>query len=163
MRRIIDNNRGMTLIELVVTMVILGILATMILPSAKMTNQRVKEIELKRNLREIRSAIDDYKKTYDKAVDEKKIIPSLNKSGYPETLDILVEGYDFGGLTAYKKKFLRKIPEDPFHPVKPGEPKWGMRSVVDAPDSTNWGGEDVFDVYSLSDGTAIDGTKYKDW
>lgn len=164
MFKLLDNNRGLSLIELVVTMVILGILTSMILPSARMTATRTKELELKRSLREIRTAIDDYKKTYDKAVDEKKIIPSLNKpGGYPETLQVLVDGYDFGGLVSYKKKFLRRIPTDPFHPVKEGEPAWGMRSSADQPDSNSWGGEDVFDVYSLSDGTAIDGTKYKDW
>jgi general secretion pathway protein G len=164
MCRIFDNNRGLSLIELVVTMVILSILASMILPSARMTSTRVKELELKRSLREIRTALDDYKKTYDKAVDDKKIIPSLNKpGGYPETLKVLVEGYDFGGAVSYKKKFLRKIPTDPFHPVKEGEEPWGMRSYEDESDSNSWGGQDVFDVYSLSSGTAIDGTKYKDW
>lgn len=160
----LDNNRGLSLIELVVTMVILGILTSMIIPSARMTSIRLKELELKQSLREIRSALDEYKKNYDKAVEEKKIIPSLNKpAGYPETLQVLVDGYDFGGLVGYKKKFLRRIPTDPFHPVKEGEPAWGMRSYEDEPDSSSWGGQDVFDVYSLSDGTALDGTKYKDW
>jgi len=164
MRRIFHNNRGLSLIELVVTMVILTILASLILPSARMTTTRVKEIELKRNLRTIRTALDEYKKYYDKAVDEKKIIPSINKpGGYPETLQVLIDGYDFGGLTSYKQKFLRRVPGDPFHPVKGDEPAWGMRSYADQADSNSWGGEDVYDVYSLSDGTAIDGTKYKDW
>jgi general secretion pathway protein G len=163
MCRILENKRGVTLIELIVTMVILSIVAALILPSAQMTNKRVKEIELRRDLREIRLALDEYKKNYDMAVDQKLLLPSLDKSGYPETLQVLVEGYDFGGLTTYKKKFLRKIPQDPFHPVKGDEPKWGLRSYTDAPDSNSWGGEDVFDVYSLSEGTAIDGTKYKDW
>jgi general secretion pathway protein G len=164
MFRILHNNRGLSLIELVVTMVILGILASMILPSARMTSVRVKEIELKRNLRELRTALDEYKKYYDKAVDDKKIIPSLNKpAGYPETLQVLIDGYDFGGLVGYKKKFLRRVPMDPFHQAKEGEPVWGMRSYEDEPDSKSWGGQDVYDVYSLSDGTAIDGTKYKDW
>ena len=167
MHRILHNNRGLSLIELVVTMVILGILAAMILPSAQMTSTRVKEIELKRSLREIRGAIDEYKKYYDKAVDEKKIIPSLNKpGGYPETLKVLIEGFDFGGLVSYKKKFLRRVPPDPFHPPKQGEDPeeaWGRRSYEDDADSNSWGGQDVFDVYSLSDRTAIDGTKYKDW
>ena len=163
MCRIFNNNRGLSLIELVVTMVILSILGALILPSAQMTSKRVKEIELKRNLREIRTAIDDYKKNYDKAVEEKKLAPSLNKTGYPEDLQVLIDGYDFGGLTSYKKKFLRRVPKDPFHPVTGDEPPWGMRSYVDSQDSSSWGGEDVFDVYSQSDGTAIDGTKYKDW
>jgi len=163
MRRILVNNRGLSLIELVVTMVILTILAALILPSAQLMSKRNKELELRRNLREVRYAIDQYKKYYDKAVAEKKIMDVQNKSGYPETLKTLVDGYDFGGLTNYKLKFLRRIPQDPFHPVKGDEPAWGMRSYQDAPDSSSWGGEDVFDVYSLSDGVAIDGTKYKDW
>jgi len=163
MCKIFDNNRGLSLIELVVTMVILSVLAGLILPSARMTSTRVKEIELRRSLREIRTALDDYKKTFDRAVEEKKIVASLNQSGYPETLQVLVDGYDFGGLTNYKKKFLRRVPHDPFHPVQGNEELWGMRSYSDDADSSSWGGQDVFDVYSLSPGTAIDGTKYKDW
>lgn len=158
------NNRGISLIELIVTLVILSILAGLILPSAQMTMKRARELELRRDLRVIRTALDDFKKSYDQAIIEKKLIASLDKSGYPETLQILVEGYDFGGLVNYKKKFLRRIPTDPFNPPKPGEePKWGLRSYVDQPDSSSWGGEDVYDVYSLSVETAIDGTKYKDW
>jgi len=164
MRRIFDNNRGLSLIELVVTMVILGILGSLIIPSARMTSTRVKEMELRRDLREIRNALDEFKKNYDYSVEQKWIIPSLNKpAGYPETLQVLVDGYDFGGPVSNKKKFLRKIPVDPFHPVKEGGEPWGMRSYEDDADSNSWGGQDVFDVYSLSDGTAIDGTKYKDW
>ena len=163
MRTIFHDNRGLSLIELVVTMVILSILGSLIVPSARMTSTRVKEIELRRNLREIRTALDDYRKNYDQAIDQGKIPKSLNKSGYPETLQVLVEGFDFGGLVSYKKRFLRRIPQDPFHPVKGDEPAWGLRSYVDQPDSSSWGGEDVYDVYSLSDGTGIDGTKYKDW
>lgn len=164
MCRIFDNNRGLSLIELVVTMVILSVLASLILPSARMTSVRVKEIELKRNLRQIRTVIDDYKKIYDRGVEEKKIPVVINKSeGYPETLHLLVDGDDIKGYLGYKKKFLRRVPSDPFHPVQAGEPVWGVRSSTDEPDSTNSDGHDVFDVYSLSDGTAIDGTKYKDW
>ena len=158
------NNRGLSLVELIVTLIILSVLAGLILPSAQMTSRRTKELELRRNLRVMRTAIDDYKKAYDKAIEEKKILTSLNKSGYPATLQLLVEGDDFGGVISMKKKFLRKIPTDPFHKeMKDGLPEWGLRSYSDKPDSTNWGGEDVFDVYSLSDATAIDGTKYKDW
>jgi general secretion pathway protein G len=166
MCKIFDNNRGLSLIELVVTMVILSILGSLIVPSAQLTSKRMKELELKRSLREVRTALDDYKKKYDKAVDEKKIVATVGgkaANGYPETLQVLIDGYDFGGLVNYKIKFLRRVPQDPFHPVQGDEPAWGLRSYADAPDSTTWGGEDVYDVYSLSDGTAIDGTKYKDW
>ncbi len=164
MKSVLDNNRGLSLIELIVTMIILSILSAVILPSAQMTMKRTREIELRRDLRELRTAIDNYKKMYDQAVLEKKLPTVMDKSGYPETLQMLVDGYDFGGLTNYKIKFLRRIPADPFNPPPPGEaPKWGLRSYTDEPDSSNWGGEDVFDVYSLSGETAIDGTKYKDW
>ena len=164
MKTCLDNNRGISLIELIVTRLILSVLASLILPSAQMMVKRTKEIELRRELRLIRTAIDDYKRTYDQAVKENKIPSVMNKSGCPETLKVLVDGYDFGGLTNYKNKFLRRIPADPFNPPKPGEePKWGLRSYADEPDSTSWGGEDVYDVYSLSGETAIDGTKYKDW
>jgi general secretion pathway protein G len=158
------NKRGISLIELIVTMVILSVLALLILPSAQMAMKRNREMELRRNLRMVRTAIDEYKKNYDQAIAEKKLIPSMDNTGYPETLEVLVDGYDFGGLVNYKKKFLRKIPVDPFNPPKPGEePEWGLRSYKDEPDSESWGGEDVYDIYSLSGDTAIDGTKYKDW
>lgn len=158
------GSSGLTLIELVVTVAILSILASLVVPLTQMTARRVKEIELRRNLRIVRTAIDDFKKTYDRAVDEKKILASADKSGYPETLQQLVDGYDFGGLVSYKKKFLRKIPVDPFNPPKPGEePKWTLRSYKDDADSTIWGGEDVYDIHSLSTETAIDGTKYNEW
>jgi len=164
MKTRLDNIRGISLIELIVTLIILSILSLLILPSAQMTMKRNREIELRRELRQIRTAIDEYRKTYDQAVIEKKLLDSLNKSHYPETLQVLVDGYDFGGLVDYKKKFLRRIPADPFNTPKPGEePQWGLRSYTDQPDSSTWGGEDVYDVYSLSEGTAIDGTKYKDW
>ena len=160
----LGNNSGISIIELIVTLIILSIMASVIIPSVQMTMKRNREIELRRELREIRIAIDNYKKTYDEALLEKKLPVVIDKSGYPETLQILVDGYDFGGLTNYKKKFLRKIPADPFNPPLPGEePKWGLRSYSDEPDSTSWGGDDVYDVYSLSGDTAIDGTKYKDW
>jgi general secretion pathway protein G len=154
---------GLSIIELIMTLAILSILAGLILPSARLMAKRSKEIELRRNLRIIRNAIDDYKKTYDKGVDDKKIIASTNKSGYPESLDILVEGYDFGGLLKEKKRFLRRIPSDPLVDKNTvSSPGWGLRSYADAECGTK-GGDDVFDVCSLSDETAIDGTKYKDW
>lgn len=156
--------RGVTLVELVVTVTILAILASAILPLAEMSARRTRELELRRNLRIIRGAIDDFNKRYEKSLAEKKLQDVTNKSGYPATLQELVEGYDFGEVTPPRRKFLRRIPADPFNPPRGAEePQWGLRSYSDKPDSTTWGGEDVYDVYSLSEGTAIDGTKYKDW
>lgn len=150
--------------ELIITLSIISILATVIIPSAQLISKRNKEFELRRNLRMIRMAIDDFKKTNDKALGDK---PNTSiKSGYPETLDKLMEGHDFGGVLKEKKKFLRRIPLDPFSDKKDAtspEWGWGVRSYADKPDSTIWGAEDVYDVYSKSEGTAIDGTKYKDW
>ncbi|MEA5112694.1 MAG: type II secretion system protein [Geobacteraceae bacterium] len=164
MSKALLNRRGLSLIELVVTVAILSILASLAIPLAQNTARRMKEAELRRNLRVLRTAIDDFKKTYDKAVTEGKIPSTLDKSGYPENLKQLVEGYDFGGLYKTKKKFLRKVPVDPFNPPKDGEdPGWGLRSYADEPGSDIWGGEDLFDVYSLSKEKAIDGTFYKDW
>lgn len=173
MKRLFRNGcSGVSLVELVVTLAILSILAALVLPSAQLAGKRSKEIELRRSLRTIRTALDDYKKAYDKAVDEKKITPGLqdnaSKSGYPKELKVLVEGEDFGNVDkdAAKKKFLRRIPVDPFNRPKPGEePKWGIRAYKDEPDSRTSGedAEDVYDVYSLSKETAIDGTKYEDW
>ena len=167
----VRNRRGLTIIELIVTVVILSILGMVVFPLAQMTAKRTKELQLRQNLREIRTAIDKYKEDYDKAIKEGKKQNVTDKSGYPETLELLVEGDDFGGLSKDKKKFLRRIPPDPFNPSKVKDGKvakdakdmWGLRSYKDKPDSTQWGGEDVFDVYSLSEETAIDGTKYKDW
>jgi len=151
------------------TLSILSILATLILPSAQLISKRNREIELRRNLRVIRNAIDDYKKLNDSLIEENKKIKGLAKddtgSGYPKTLDVLVEGHDFGGLSKEPKKFLRRIPCDPLRGdhTTPCKESWGMRSYADKPDSSMWGQEDVYDVYSKSEETAIDGTKYKDW
>ena len=151
---------GMTLIELVIAMAILAILAAMVLPLAEVTVTRTKELELRRALRVIRTAIDGYKQDYDKAVAEKKIFAIVGESGYPEELDILLEGNDWGGLYPFKKKYLRRVPEDPFDRDSYG---WGLRAYLDEPDSTVWGGEDVYDVYSQSEAIALDGTSYRDW
>ncbi|MBU5637735.1 type II secretion system GspH family protein [Geomonas sp. Red69] len=164
MWKILRDKRGLSLIEMVVTMVILTLLASLIVPSAQMAAKRTKELELRRNLREIRTAIDEYKKNYDKALSDQKTVQVLNATGYPKKLGVLVEGDDFGGLVKEKKKFLRRIPKDPFFKGEGDDNTgWGLRSHADEFDSTKWGGEDVFDVHSLSDGVAIDGTKYKDW
>lgn len=150
----------MTLIELIIALVILGILAAAALPMAEVAATRNKELELRRSLREMRSAIDAWKADFDKAVADKKIIPSINESGYPESLEKLVEGNDWGGLYPYKRKYLRRIPVDPFDEFEEG---WGMRSYKDDPDSTVYGGEDLYDVYSQSTRRALDGTYYNTW
>ena len=147
------------------TLSILSILAALILPSAQMMAKRTKEIELRRSLRVIRNAIDDFKKTYDKGVLDKKIPEVLGKSGYPESFDMLIEGHDFGGVLPEKKKFLRRVPCDPLNADKEitCDKSWGVRSYTDKECSDKLGGDDLYDICSMSEGTAIDGTKYKDW
>lgn len=145
---------GFTLAELVMVAALIAILSTMALPVAKFTVKRRKEAELRLSLRLMRNAIDEHKRLSDQG-----LIPlTLGGEGYPEDLEVLVEGVDLVGQDT-KRRFLRRIPLDPMT----REQEWGKRSYQDDPDSTSWGGENLYDVYSLSDGTAIDGTKYKDW
>jgi general secretion pathway protein G len=161
--RVFENGRrqkGLTLIELVVATAILAILASAVLPLSQAVMRRTSELELRRNLRTLRSAIDNYKEDFDRAVKEKKIIPAINETGYPKSLEELVEGKDWGGLYPYKRKYLRRIPGDPFDEYDEG---WGLRSYADDPDSTVYGGEDVYDVYSRSTATAMDGSLYNEW
>ncbi|MBI5483407.1 MAG: type II secretion system protein [Deltaproteobacteria bacterium] len=154
---------GLSLIELIVTITILGILAAGVLPLARMTAQRTKEVELRRNLRTIRAAIDEYKKKFDKM----PAGPLKTGFGYPKDLQELLDGREFGDAKAGKIKFLRRKLYDPFHPPENDSDEmwgWNLRSSTDKPDSTIWGKEDVFDVYSMSEGTALDGkTKYSEW
>ncbi len=154
------KNTGLTLIELVIAMAIMAILAATVIPLSEVTVTRTKELELRRSLRNIRSAIDTYKADYDKAVVEKKIFVTVGESGYPEELEQLLEGNDWGGLYPFKKKYLRRIPTDPFDRDDNG---WGLRAYKDDADSTVWGGEDIYDVYSQSDAIALDGTYYREW
>ena len=147
----------MTLLELIITCSILLILSSMALPVARFTVIREREKELRLDLREMRGAIDKYKDM----ADQQKIRVELGSEGYPPDLDTLVKGVAIGGAGAVGKnmRFLRRVPKDPMT----GQVEWGMRSVQDDPDSTSWGGKNVFDVYSKSRGTALDGTKYSDW
>ncbi|HVR69563.1 MAG TPA: type II secretion system protein [Vicinamibacteria bacterium] len=151
--------RGFTYLELVATAAILMILASAIMPMAKVTRKRQKEIELRRELRLLRTAIDDYKKM----VDAGKIGGSdvkLGSEGYPPTLEILVEGVSqVGSASGVKLKFLRRIPLDPMTNTA----EWGMRCYQDDADSDSWCGSNVWDVYTKSQGQALDGTKYADW
>ncbi|PLX81149.1 MAG: general secretion pathway protein GspG [Desulfuromonas sp.] len=145
---------------MVIALAILAVLASVVMPLSEMTVRRNKEIELRRSLRQIRTAIDAYKDDFDRAVEEKKIQAAINETGYPESLEELIEGDDWKGLYPYKRKYLRRIPRDPFDQYDEG---WGLRSYKDDADSTVWGGDDIYDVYTQSDGVAIDGTNYRDW
>jgi len=146
------STAGLTLIELVVTIGILLVLSTAAIPVARMTIQRTREAELRRDLREMRDAIDRYKDAADRGGFQVKV----GTEGYPPDLETLVKGVDSNGK---KIKFLRRIPKDPLT----GKDEWGMRSMQDDPASDSWGGQNVFDVYTKSEGSALDGTKYKDW
>ncbi|MGD9733026.1 MAG: type II secretion system protein [Desulfamplus sp.] len=147
--------KGVTLIELIAAMAIISILATGIMPLSKMAYKRSREIELRQALRTVRTALDKYKRD----ADEKKIVVPFNSTGYPKTLEELVDGVPSLVESGRKRKYLRRIPRDPM--TEDGT--WNMRSYADEPDSTIWSGEDVYDVYSKSDKSAIDGTFYKDW
>jgi len=154
-----QKNKGFTLVEMIITLTILAVLAGAVIPLAKVAVKREKEIELRRNLRIIREAIDAYKKLSD----EKKIEVEDDTEGYPPDLEALIEGVELkeGDEESDTKimKFLRRIPKDPMT----NSYDWGLRSYQDDPDSDNWGGENVYDIYTKSLGTALDGTKYKDW
>lgn len=196
-RKKLHQQRGVTLLELIITCAILIILASAALPAARFTVQRRREAELRYDLREMRDAIDRYKD----AADRNLIRVEVGTEGYPPDLDTLVKGVDLvsqattgtnatagigttlpgqsaaaaaQGLTPSTGsintsgtgndlirhvRFLRSIPVDPLT----GKADWGKRSVQDDPDSSSWGGKDVFDVFSVSTGMALDGTKYSDW
>ena len=150
---------GYSFIELLVVVSILFVLASAAMPLAQVASQRQRETELRRDLREMRTAIDKFKDAVDQG-----LIPSTEvtpgSEGYPETLQKLVDGVNAAGDASGRKlKFLRRVPIDPMT----GKPEWGMRSYQDKPDTTTWGGQNVFDVYSKSEGAGLDGTKYRDW
>src|SRR5512145_1916760 len=154
--------RGFTLIELVITVAIIGMLATLVLPMAELAVQRTKEQELRVALREIRTGLDAYKQ----AVDDGRIVHSVIQSGYPASLRVLVEGVPDASSPDGKGRiyFMRRIPRDPlaYAPEKQDEETWGKRSYessADAPEE----GEDVFDVYSLSAGVGLNGVPYRNW
>ena len=153
------TQNGFTFIELLVVATIILILASAIMPLATVTATRQREAELRRALREMRTAIDKFKDAADLGQ-----IGSLDlkpgSEGYPADLETLVEGVSVqNDASGRKLKFLRRVPVDPMT----HEADWGLRSYQDDPDSTRWGGQNVFDVYSTAEGTALDGTRYKDW
>jgi len=156
---IMRDTRGFTFIELVIVTAIVMILASVAIPMAQVTSQRQRESELRYALREMRTAIDKFR---DAA--EQGLIPPTEldpgNEGYPKDLDTLVEGVSAANDASGRKlKFLRRVPVDPMT----RKAEWGKRSYQDRTDTSSWGGQNVFDVYSTSEGTALDGTKYRDW
>ncbi|MCX6544482.1 MAG: type II secretion system protein [Acidobacteria bacterium] len=150
---------GFTFVELLVVVTILLILSAAVMPLARVTIQRQKEVELHRALREMRTAIDKYKDAVDQGLIGGTDV-KVGSEGYPEDLDTLVEGVTpVNDATGRKLKFLRRIPFDPMT----RSTEWGKRSYQDSPTSTSWGRQNVFDVYTTSTGTGLDGTKYRDW
>jgi len=157
--RSLRSARGYSFVELAIVTTIVLILAAAILPLTRVTVQRQREIELRRVLREMRLAIDDYKDAVDAGLIGGTDV-RVGSEGYPPDLETLVEGVSVqNDQSGRKLKFLRRIPIDPLS----GEADWGLRSYQDEPDSTSWGGQNVFDVYTKADGTALDGTRYREW
>jgi general secretion pathway protein G len=159
LRRAAARGDGYSFVELLMVAAIILILASAVLPLAKVGVQRQKEVELRRALREMRTAIDRYKDAADlQQISNLEIEP--DDMGYPPDLETLVKGVTRSGdATQGKLRFLRRVPKDPLT----GEAEWGMRSYQDRPDSTSWGGQNIFDVYSKAGGTGLDGTAYSEW
>jgi general secretion pathway protein G len=154
-RRGASGQDGFTIAELVMVCAILIILAAVTLPVGRFTHKRMKETELRASLRELRYAIDEHKRYSDAA-----LIPvDLGSDGYPKELEVLVDGVQVVGQIDKKVRFLRRIPVDPMT----GEAEWGLRSYQDEPDTQSWGGENVYDVYSLSEGVGMNGVPYAKW
>jgi len=153
------GQQGYTFIEIVVVTAILLVLASAVMPLAQVTAQRQREVELHRSLREVRTALDRFKDAVDSGqIAQSELEPG--NEGYPPDLETLVEGITpANDATGRKLKYLRRIPIDPMT----NSMEWGLRSYQDKPDATTWGGKNVFDVYTKSTATALDGTKYRDW
>jgi general secretion pathway protein G len=147
---------GVTLVELLIAIAVILILAGAVVPTIKFAVKRQKELELRRDLRTMRMAIDQYKKLCDAGVIQKS---GVDSECYPPDLDTLVKGVEKTGALGQKVKFLRRVPHDPMT----NSDEWGLRSYQDEPDSDSWGRQNVYDVFTRSGGKALDGTNYKDW
>lgn len=157
-----SGSRGFTLLEVIIVISILSILTAAAVPMVRNSVKREREAELRLALRSLRQAIDNYKRYHDQTQGLAIPIEWKTPTGYPKELEILVEGFipaNTVGTSGSRVRFLRRMPIDPMT----GSTEWGKRSYKDKPDSTSWGGEDVFDVYTTSDGVALNGTKYVDW
>jgi len=150
------GQRGVTLLEVMITITILLVLAGAALPVARMTIKRQKELELRSALREMRNAIDQYKKYSDQGL---IALEGLESEGFPKDLDTLVEGVSQVGAIDKKIRFLRRIPKDPMTNTY----DWGLRSLQDDPNSLSWGRQNLYDVYTTSEGIGLDGTAYNTW
>jgi len=167
------DSKGVTLVELIVVIAIVGILASAAMPLSRVTVKRTREMELRSSLRILRTAIDAFRKdclpaTQGGGGNTVRLSTDYCKSDqdyYPESLELLTQPLKLQGAVDKTKKYLRRIPRDPMTPLEsPDNPNnWGLRSYKDEPDSTAWGGDDVFDVYSKSDALALDGSKYNTW
>lgn len=151
-----SGETGLTLVEMLVTLAVILILVGVIVPGANFAVKREKELTLRRNLRMMRHAIDEYKKYCDAGAIEKE---GVDSDCYPPDLDVLVEGVQRVGALGQKMKFLRRVPLDPMTKTY----DWGKRSLQDEIESTSWGGENVFDVYTTNEGTALNGSRYNEW
>jgi general secretion pathway protein G len=157
--RLVRDRGGFSFIELIVVTGIVLVLASVAMPLAQVTTQRQREVELRRTLRELRTAVDRFKDSVDQG-----LIPTTElkpgSEGYPPDLETLVTGVSAANDASGRKlRFLRRVPVDPMTQSM----EWGLRAYQDTPDATRWGGQNVFDVYTTSDATALDGTKYRDW
>jgi general secretion pathway protein G len=161
-RSAVRQGNGFTLLEVIIVIAILSILTAAAIPMVRNTVRRDREAELRLALRQIRQAIDAYKRYHDLSNGAAIPIEWKTQTGYPKNLDVLVEGFipaNVVGTSGNRVRFLRRLPIDPMT----GEADWELRGYKDDPDSDSWGGEDVWDVYSKSDQTALNGTKYRDW
>jgi len=158
-----SSSRGLTLVELLVTLVILSILAAAALPYAEVAVRRDKELELRQALRDVRGAIDAFHEDW-RAGRISRTATAASEDGYPRSLDVLVEGADTGDATGKRRRYLRRIPRDPFADARtPPAEQWLLRAYQDEAASTIWGGRDVYDLRTAAEGSALDGSRYQDW